>query len=168
MFVGEEGDLRQPEEDDDVVGDAELLGSFQRLQKTRQSTAMPRSTARPRLWHGGRGDDEDAAAMALGGEGESETEWGAGGAVDLGGEEASGEGRRGSPRHRGLIPSGTSPASRFDGSKLMFGCGGEQKKTTGEKMGWAWPGGPRPMGAGGLSLVSPFSFSFISNALFFL
>ena len=71
MFIGEEGDRRQPEEDDDVVGDAELLGSFQRLQKTRQSTAMPRSTARPRRRHGGRGDDEEAAAMALRADGES-------------------------------------------------------------------------------------------------
>src|SRR4051812_18438914 len=33
----------------------------------RQSTAMPRSTARPCRRHGGRGDDENAAAMALGG-----------------------------------------------------------------------------------------------------
>ena len=71
MFIGEEGDRRQPEEDDDVVGDTELLGSFQRLQKMRQSTAMPRSTARPRRRHGGRGDDEDAAAMALGADGEN-------------------------------------------------------------------------------------------------
>ena len=67
MFVGEEGDRRQPEEDDDVVGDAELLGSFQRLQKMRQSTAMPRSTARPRRRHGDRGEDKDAATVALGG-----------------------------------------------------------------------------------------------------
>ena len=66
-LAGVEGDRRRPEEDVDVFGDTKLLGSLQWLQRTQKSTAMLKSMARPRRRHGDRGDDKDAATVALGG-----------------------------------------------------------------------------------------------------
>jgi len=66
-LAGVEGDRRRPEEDVDVFGDAKLLCSLQRLQRTRKSTVMLKRTARPRRRHGDRGEDKDAATVALGG-----------------------------------------------------------------------------------------------------
>ena len=61
-----------------MFGDAELLGSLQRLQRTQKSTAMPTSTATPRRRYSGRGDDEDMAAEIAG---EQQLEGDAGGDV---------------------------------------------------------------------------------------
>ena len=66
-LAGVEGDRRRPEEDVDVFGDAKLLCSLQRLQRTQKSTAMLKSMARPCRRHGDRGDDKDAVTVAPGG-----------------------------------------------------------------------------------------------------
>ena len=66
-LAGVEGDRWRPEEDVDVFGEAKLIGSLQRLQRTQKSTAMLTSMARPRQRHDDRGDDKDAATVAPGG-----------------------------------------------------------------------------------------------------